>query len=104
MVRIIDDLLDVSRITQGKLELRKEVVLLSSVAHGAIELCRPAIDAARHQLRVSLPAETVMLRADPVRLTQMLVNVLNNAVKFTPPPQSPSTSVDAQVGAPLGGS
>ena len=85
MVRIIDDLLDVSRITQGKLELRKEVVLLSSVVHGAIELCRPAIDAARHQLKVSLPAETVMLHADPVRLTQMLVNVLNNAVKFTPP-------------------
>ena len=85
MVRIIDDLLDVTRITQGKLELRKEVVLLSSIVGGAIELCRPAVNAARHQLKVSLPSEAVMLRADPVRLTQMLVNVLNNAVKFTPP-------------------
>ena len=85
MVRIIDDLLDVSRITHGKLELRKEVVSLSSVVRGAIELCRPAVDAAQHQLRVSLPGEAVMLRADPVRLTQMLVNVLHNAVKFTPP-------------------
>ena len=84
MVRIIDDLLDVSRITQGKLELRKEMVSLSSIVHGAIELCRPAVAAAQHQLKVSLPAEAVMLRADPVRLTQMLVNVLNNAVKFTP--------------------
>ena len=64
MVRIIDDLLDVSRITQGKLELRMEVVSLSSIVHGAIELCRPAIDAARHQVKVSLPAEAVMLRAD----------------------------------------
>ena len=60
MVRIIDDLLDVSRITQGKLELRKEVVLLSSMVRGAIELCRPAVDAARHQLKVSLPAEVAM--------------------------------------------
>ena len=59
--------------------------MLPSIVRGAIELCRPAIDAARHQLMVLLPAETVMLRADPVRLTQMLVNVLNNAVKFTPP-------------------
>jgi two-component system CheB/CheR fusion protein len=73
MVRIIDDLLDVSRITQGKLELRKEVVALSSIVHGALELCRPAVNAARHLLKVSLPAEAVMLRADPVRLTQLLV-------------------------------
>ena len=85
MVRIIDDLLDVSRITQGKLELRKETVPLVSVVHGAIEICRPAITAAQHELKLSLPTDPVMLRADPVRLTQMLVNVLNNAVKFTPP-------------------
>ena len=57
---------------------------LTSIVHGAIEICRPAIDAAHHELKVSLPVDNVTLRADPVRLTQMLVNVLNNAVKFTP--------------------
>ena len=85
MVRIIDDLLDVSRITQGKLELRKEVVSLSSIVDGVVELCRPSVKTARHTLTVSLPNEVVLLRADPVRLTQVLVNLLNNAVKFTPP-------------------
>ena len=85
MVRIIDDLLDVSRITQGKLELRREVVSLSTIMHGAIELVRPAIARAHHDLKVSLPDEPVRLLADPVRLTQMLVNVLHNAVKFTRP-------------------
>lgn len=85
MVRIIDDLLDVSRITQGKLELRKEPVSLANAVHGAIELCRPALEAAQHVLKVSLPTEPIMLLADPVRLTQMIVNILNNAVKFTPP-------------------
>ena len=85
MVRIVDDLLDVSRITQGKVELRKEPLELASVVKAAVELCRPAIDAARHTLTVSLPDETVTLNADPVRLTQVLVNLLNNAVKFTPP-------------------
>ena len=85
MVRIIDDLLDVSRITQGKLELRKELVSLSSVVTGAAELCRPAVESAHHTLTVSLPVEPVMLVVDPVRLTQVLVNVINNAAKFTPP-------------------
>jgi signal transduction histidine kinase/ActR/RegA family two-component response regulator len=86
MVRIVDDLLDVSRITQGKVELRRESVELSTVVNAAIELCRPAIDAAGHTLTVSLPDEKVNLHADSVRLTQVLVNLLNNAVKFTPPP------------------
>ena len=85
LVRIVDDLLDVSRITQGKVELRKEQIELADIVHAAVELCRPAIDAANHTLTVSLPDEPVSLIADPVRLTQVLVNLLNNAVKFTPP-------------------
>jgi two-component system CheB/CheR fusion protein len=84
MVRIVDDLLDVSRVAQGKLELRKELVSLASIVTGAIELCRPVVDAARHTLTISLPVEPVMLCVDPVRLTQVLVNILNNASKFTP--------------------
>ncbi len=84
LVRIVDDLLDVSRITQGKVELRKEQLQLADVVRAAVELARPAIDAAQHVLTVSLPPEAVTINGDSVRLTQVLVNLLNNAVKFTP--------------------
>ena len=84
MVRIVDDLLDVSRITQGKVELRKERLELASLVNGAVELCRPGVNASRHILTISLPDETVTLDGDAVRLTQVLVNLLNNAIKFTP--------------------
>jgi two-component system CheB/CheR fusion protein len=84
MVRIVDDLLDVSRITQGKVELRKERVELDRLVDGAVELCRPGINASQHTLTVSLPDEAVTLDGDTVRLTQILVNLLNNAIKFTP--------------------
>ena len=85
MVRIVDDLLDVSRITQGKVELRKERLELAALVTAAVELCRPGITASRHVLTISLPDETVTLDGDAVRLTQVLVNLLNNAIKFTPP-------------------
>ncbi|HEX4566914.1 MAG TPA: ATP-binding protein [Vicinamibacterales bacterium] len=85
MVRIVDDLLDVSRITQGKVELRKEPLPLADMVHAAVELSRPAVDAAHHTLTVSLPDEPVVVHGDSVRLTQVLVNLLNNAIKFTPP-------------------
>ena len=85
MVRIVDDLLDVSRITQGKVELRKERLELAGLVTAAVELCRPGITASRHVLTISLPDETVTLDGDAVRLTQVLVNLLNNAIKFTPP-------------------
>jgi CheY-like chemotaxis protein len=81
----VDDLLDVSRITQGKVELQKERLQLSDIVRAAVELSRPAIDAARHSLTVSLPSEPVAITGDSVRLTQVLVNLLNNDVKFTPP-------------------
>jgi two-component system CheB/CheR fusion protein len=85
MVRIVDDLLDVSRITQGKVDLRNERLDLASLVTAAVELCRPGVAASRHTLSVSLPDETVTLEGDAVRLTQVLVNLLNNAIKFTPP-------------------
>ena len=85
MVRIVDDLLDVSRITQGKVELRKERLDLADLVNAAVELCRPGMNAARHTLTISLPDEPVTLEGDAVRLTQVLVNLLNNATKFTPP-------------------
>ena len=81
MVRLIDDLLDVSRITRGKLELRREPVELAKVVDLALETARPHIS---QQLTISLPSEPVRLDADPVRLSQVLSNLLNNAAKFTP--------------------
>ncbi len=84
MVRLIDDLLDVSRITRGKLELRRRQVRLDEVVQNAIDATRPAIDEAGHALEVSLPTNPVLLDADPNRLTQILSNLLNNAAKYTP--------------------
>lgn len=84
MVRLVDDLLEVSRITRGKVELRKERVDLVAVVGNAVETSRPAIDAAGHQLAISMPAEELPLDADPVRLAQVIANLLNNAAKYTP--------------------
>jgi signal transduction histidine kinase/ActR/RegA family two-component response regulator len=83
MVRLVDDLLEVSRITRGKIELRKEQVELSSIIHAAVETTRPLIEAARHELIIALAQEPLFLDADPVRLAQVFSNLLNNAAKYT---------------------
>lgn len=83
LVRLVDDLLDVSRITRGKITLRREVVELAPIVQRAAETARPLIHARRHQLFVSLPPEPVWVEADPVRLAQALTNLLNNAAKYT---------------------
>ena len=82
MVRLIDDLLDVSRITRGKFELRKERIELAAVVRDAIDAARPLIDAAGHVLEIRLPDDPVYLDADPVRIAQVLSNLLNNAAKY----------------------
>jgi signal transduction histidine kinase len=84
LVRLVDDLLDISRITRGKIELRKERVDLASVMASAVEGSRPLIEARKHTLEAMLPQDALMVEADPVRLTQVLSNLLNNAAKFTP--------------------
>jgi PAS domain S-box-containing protein len=84
MVRLVDDLLDVSRISRGKIELRKERVRLRDVVDSALETSRPLLDANRHELFVSLPTEDVWLDADPTRMAQAISNLLNNAAKYTP--------------------
>ncbi|MGD9724489.1 MAG: PAS domain S-box protein [Pirellulales bacterium] len=84
LVRLVDDLLEVSRITLGKIELRAELIELAAVIRGAVETSRPLLDAGRHQLAISLPAEPMMLNADATRLAQVVANLVNNAAKFTP--------------------
>jgi PAS domain S-box-containing protein len=83
MVRLIDDLLDVSRISRGQLQLRKERVELAAVLEQAIESARPHLDRAAHALTLSLPPQPIYLDADPVRLTQVFLNLLDNAAKYT---------------------
>jgi PAS domain S-box-containing protein len=83
--RLVEDLLDASRITRGSIELRWETVELASVVANAVQTVRPLMDDAGHQLAVSLPTTPVMLNADPVRLIQVLGNLLTNAAKYTPP-------------------
>jgi signal transduction histidine kinase/DNA-binding NarL/FixJ family response regulator len=83
MARLLDDLLDVSRIALKKVELRTEVVELAAVCEAALEISRPVIEAGGHELTVSLPAEPIHLEADPMRLAQVLANLLNNAARYT---------------------
>ncbi len=83
MVRLVDDLLDVSRITRGKLQLRRERVDLASAVRSAVETARPLIEASAHELAVRLPPEPVPLDGDPTRLAQVFSNLLTNAAKYT---------------------
>ncbi|RYY98700.1 MAG: PAS domain S-box protein [Comamonadaceae bacterium] len=85
MVRLVDDLMDIARVSRGKVELRRERITLDSVVQSALEACRPQVERARHALSVELPPDPVWLDGDPTRLAQVLSNVMNNAVKYTPP-------------------
>src|SRR5205814_660081 len=82
-VRVIDDLLDISRISQNKMELRRSHVVLTDVISSALETARPAIEAAGHEITVSLPPEPVHLAADLTRLSQVFSNLLINSAKYT---------------------
>jgi PAS domain S-box-containing protein len=86
MIRLVDDLLDVSRIMRGKVELRRDVVDLVSILGQAIEMSRPIIDAHSHELIVSAPDESILIDGDAVRLAQVLNNLLVNAAKYTTEP------------------
>lgn len=85
MIRLVDDLLDVSRITQGKLTLRLNRVDLADTINTAVEVVRPLIDELGHEFTLSLPAEPVELSGDAIRLAQVFSNLLNNAAKYTDP-------------------
>ena len=85
MVRLVDDLLELSRITRGKVELRPEDVELASVFAAARDTSRPLVEGSGHHLEVRLPAQPLWLHADPVRIAQVLSNLLNNAARYTDP-------------------
>ncbi len=82
--RLVDDLLEVSRITSGKIRLKRAQVELGPLMTRAVETCRPMIDARRHELTLTLPDRSVRVEGDAVRLAQVLSNLLNNAAKYTP--------------------
>ena len=84
LTRLVDELLDVSRITQGKLQLHLQTIELAEIVRDAIETVRPLVEARQHRLTLTLPLEPVRLMADPARLVQILDNLLSNAAKYTP--------------------
>jgi len=83
MCRLIDDLLDVSRITQGKIKLQREHVEITTILTLAVEATRPLIDTHRHNLTVEVPAHSILVDGDPTRLVQIVANLLSNAAKYT---------------------
>ena len=84
VVRMVDDLLDVSRITTGKIELRRDFFTLGSIVSTAVEAASPAISAARHSLEIDVPEDPIWLYVDPARISQAITNLLNNSAKYTP--------------------
>ena len=96
LVHLVEDLLDASRIARGNLALRPRQIELASVVHQSVEAIQPAINSAGHDLRVTLPQEPVWLNADPVRLAQILGNLLTNACKYSGPHGRISISAERQ--------
>ncbi|HEY1141210.1 MAG TPA: ATP-binding protein [Lysobacter sp.] len=84
LVRLVDDLLEISRITRGRIELRRRHVALSDIITTAVETSQPLLDAYAHRFVVDLPEEPIVLDVDPIRVAQVLSNLLNNAAKYTP--------------------
>jgi signal transduction histidine kinase len=82
LTRLVDDLLDVSRITRGNITLRREPVNVAAIVAAAVETCRPMIDLRRHVLSVRVPQQPLVVNGDPARLTQIVANLLNNAAKY----------------------
>jgi PAS domain S-box-containing protein len=84
LTRIVDDMLDISRITRGTLEMERRPLHLDEVVHRAVEMIQPDMRAGEHQLEINLPSEPITVQGDIYRLTQLLANLLNNAARYTP--------------------
>jgi len=96
LARLVDDLLDVSRLTRGQLALRRERVDLAETLESAVRAERPRLDAARQHLVLELPPTAIVLDADPVRLTQIFANLLDNAAKYTKPGGTVTVTVEQE--------
>ncbi len=83
LARLVDDLLDVSRITRGLINLRKQTLELATIVAQAVETSRPLLETRRQRFEVRIPAEPIFVEGDPTRLTQVILNLLNNAAKYT---------------------
>jgi signal transduction histidine kinase/CheY-like chemotaxis protein len=99
MVKLIDDLLDVGRIRLGKLALSKRVVKLGDIVEQAVETVAPLVESSRHRLAIDVPPEPIYLEADPIRLAQIISNLVNNAAKFTPAGGAISLTVSVAPGS-----
>ncbi len=96
LARLVDDLLDVARITQGRVSLQREAVRLADVIERAVDGTRAAIEERRHELTVRLPSEPIELDGDPMRLEQVITNLLSNAAKYTNPGGHIALSLDRE--------
>jgi len=101
LVRLVDDLLDVSRITRGKIKLRRDLVLLNEVVSSALESCETLFEPHGHTLSVTLPSQPLCVLGDPDRLRQVFANLLSNAAKFTPKEGSVWVSLEGSPGYAL---
>lgn len=99
LTRLVDDLLDVSRIVRGKVALKVARIEVAAVVNHALDMARPLIDAMGHRIAVQLPEQAVYLEGDPVRLAQVLLNLLDNAAKYTP--AGGKIQLDASIVGPL---
>jgi signal transduction histidine kinase len=98
LTHLVDDLLDVSRVSQGKISLKKEQIELSEILQSAIEASQHSLDAGRHRFITDMPNQAIWLEADHTRLAQVVANLLNNAAKYTPPGGTVSLSVSTHDG------
>ena len=83
MTRLMDDLLDTARISQGKMELRKKVIDVAEFIERAVDSCRSSVEGRQHQLTVSIPMRPLLIKGDATRMEQVVTNLLNNATKYT---------------------
>ncbi len=95
LARLVDDLLDISSISQGKTQLHCEPVDVSAAGSRCVEMARPFLEERQHRLVVNLPEKPVAVHADPTRLQQILSNLLNNAIKFTEPGGDISLTIES---------